>query len=102
MPLLRLFDLPRTASTAAMSSSAAIRLIDVLPHSSQRWISISSPCPVREYFFGVFFTVNATGRMLDLQADNLSPAANRSRCRDDRQYGQWLRLLTPETPASAE
>src|SRR5512143_718163 len=95
-------DLSKISSTAAGSSSAAIRLMDGLPHPSHRWTSINSPCPALVYFLAVFFNVKATGRMFDLQADNLSPASNRSRCRDERQYGQWLRLWTPESAASAE
>ena len=63
--------------------------------------NISSPGFSSPYFGRDFFSVSPTGRMWALHAHSRSPGAYKSRWRDHRQYGQWLRLLTPERIGSA-
>src|SRR5688572_13077865 len=84
------------------SSSAAMRLIDRDPHSIHSWMSISSPPDSSRYLFLPFFMVNPIGFICPLHADRRSPAEYRSRWYDHRQYGQWLRLLTPESKCAAD
>jgi hypothetical protein len=76
--------------------------MDKMLHSVHSWININSPLDSSRYLFLLFFMVNPMGFICPLQADSLSPAANRSRWRDHKQYGQWLRLFTPESMEAAE
>src|SRR5690349_4243439 len=85
------------ARTCSGSSSAAMRLIEMDSHSVQAWTSINSPRGLNWYLFLLFFMVNPMGFIPALQAESRSPAEYRSRWRDHKQYGQWLRFCTPES-----
>src|SRR6186997_2550366 len=80
----------------AASSSAAMRLMDRVPQSIHWWMSMSSPPDSCRYLFLSILRVSPIGFICPLHADRRSPAAYRSRWQDHKQYGQWLRLLTPE------
>lgn len=96
-----LIEPSNTSSSLCRSSSAAIRFMDRPSHSMHKWININSP-RLHPYLLLLSLRVSPSGCINPLQAESRSPASCKSRCRDHRQYGQWLRFRTPASPASAD